>query len=320
MRRLIGAVVGLALAGGIVFYVLTMPRLIGQSALPQHVADLKNGEYMFNAGGCASCHSAPAAAKCDDLKATDRRVLAGGRCLITPFGVFYMPNISPDPEAGIGGWSKIQFVNAMMRGVSPAGAHYYPAFPYTSYQRMRYEDVLDLKAYLDTLPAVSSRPPGHQLALPFRMRRGLGLWKRLYLDGKQYAAAPKADAAVKRGAYLVEGPAHCGECHTPRDLFGGKVTTARFAGGPAPEGKGYIPNITPHKSGLGGWTEKDIAEALKTGLTTSFDSFGGSMVAVQENMAKLTGKDRAAIAVYLKSLPPVASAVRAKDEKAEGAN
>lgn len=320
MRRLIGVVIVLTLAGGIVFYLLTMPRLIAESALPRHVPDLKNGEYMYNAGGCASCHSAPASAKCDDLKATDRRVLSGRRCLITPFGVFYMPNISPDPETGIGGWNNIQFVNAMMRGVSPSGAHYYPAFPYTSYQRMRYEDVLDLKAYLDTLPAVRSQVPPHALALPFRLRRGLGLWKFLYLDSKQFHSDPAAGQAVNRGAYLVEGPGHCGECHTPRNLLGGRVTSARFSGGPAPEGKGHIPNITPHKSGIGGWTKEDIAEALKTGLTPSFDSFGGTMVAVQENMAKLTREDRAAIAAYLKALPPVASTVRKKDEKTEGAN
>lgn len=320
MQRLIQAVIVLTLAGGIVFYFLTMPRLIDEAALPQHVPDLKNGEYIYNAGGCASCHSAPASAKCDDLKATDKRVLSGGRCLITPFGIFYMPNISPDPETGIGGWNNIQFVNAMMRGVSPSGAHYYPAFPYTSYQRMRYEDVLDLKAYLDTLPAVRSQAPGHALALPVRLRRGLGLWKFLYLDGKQHTDDPEADATVNRGAYLVEGPGHCGECHTPRNLLGGAVTSVRFSGGPAPEGKGYIPNITPHKSGIGDWTKEDIVEALESGLTPAFDSFGGTMVAVQENMAKLTAADRAAIAAYLKSLTPVAGTVRKKSKETGKAN
>ncbi len=320
MRRLMQAAIALIVAGGVIFYISTMPRMIDVSALPQHVADLKNGEYIYHAGGCGSCHSAPASAKCDDPKSSDKRVLSGGRCLVTPFGIFFMPNISPDRETGIGGWSNIQFVNAMMRGVSPTGAHYYPAFPYTSYQRMRYADVLDLKAFLDTLPAIKSRAPDHELALPFRLRRGLGLWKRLYLDGEQFEDDPAAAEMVNRGAYLVEGAAHCGECHTPRSLFGGPVESARFSGGPAPEGKGYIPNITPHKTGIGGWSRKDIVYALETGLTPSFDSFGGTMVAVQENMAKLTPDDRIAIAAYLKTLTPVAGTAPKKSGKSQEAN
>ena len=143
MRRLFWTAVILAMLGCIAFYVLTRPQMIGAGELPRHTPDVANGEYIYFAGGCASCHSAPASAKCDDPKATDKRKLAGGRCLETPFGRFYMPNISPDREAGIGGWSDIQFINAMMRGVSPSGSHYYPAFPYTSYQRMSYSDLLD---------------------------------------------------------------------------------------------------------------------------------------------------------------------------------
>ncbi len=313
MRRLFWAAVILAIIGGVAFYVLTMPRMIDAGELPRHTADVANGEYMFFAGGCASCHAAPASSKCDDPKSTDKRKLAGGRCLITPFGRFYVPNISPDRESGIGGWSDIQFVNAMVRGVSPSGSHYYPAFPYTSYQRMRYEDLLDLKAFMDTLPAVKSQVPGHDLALPFRLRRGLGLWKLLYLDGKQFSPSRGQDEKVARGAYLVEGPGHCGECHSPRDPLGGALSDARYSGAPNPEGKGYVPNITPHKTGIGAWSGEEIIDALETGLTPSFDSFGGTMVAVQENMAKLTAADRAAIAAYLKSLPAVASAPRKKE-------
>lgn len=308
MRRLLLMGIALAAFGGAAFYGLTIPRIIEAAALPAHKPDVKNGEYMFRAGGCASCHSAPATAKCDDLKSTDKRILAGGRCLITPFGKFYIPNISPSHDAGIGGWSDIQFVNAVMRGVSPSGSHYYPAFPFTSYQRMRYEDVLDIKAFIDTLPAVKSRIPDHDLGLPFRLRRGLGLWKMLYMDGRQFRPDPARGKSVNRGAYLVEGAGHCGECHSPRDLLGGIVTSKKFSGGPAPEGKGRIPNITPHKSGIGSWSADDIAYSLETGLMPSFDSFGGTMVEVQSNMAKLTPDDRAAIAAYLKSLPAIASA------------
>ncbi|RME97080.1 MAG: hypothetical protein D6773_16255 [Alphaproteobacteria bacterium] len=178
---------------------------------------------------------------------------------------------------------------------------------------MRYEDVLDLKAYLDTLPAVRSSVPDHELPLPFRFRRALGLWKLLYLDGRQFTPREGVSDLVNRGAYLVEGPGHCGECHTPRTLLGGMDLSRRFGGAPAPDGKGYIPNITPHKTGIGDWSEKDIAYALETGLTPSFDTFGSTMALVQSNMARLTPRDRAAIAAYLKTVPPVASKARKRD-------
>lgn len=308
MRRLLGAAVVLGVIGGLVFYGLTIPRVLDASALPAHEPDLANGERMFHAGGCASCHAAPASQKCDDPKTGDKLKLGGGRCLKTPFGTFNAPNISPHPQAGIGGWSEIDFVNAMTRGVSPAGTHYYPSFPYTSYKNMTFPDLLDLKAFLDTLPPVDTRSAQHELQFPFTLRRGIGLWKLAYLNPEPYAAPDDADEKVRRGGYLVEGPGHCGECHTPRDMFGGQIQPRKLSGGPAPEGRGFIPNITPDKTGIGDWSEKDIVYALETGLTPSFDSFGGSMVAVQENMAKLPKEDREAIAAYLKSLPAVPGA------------
>lgn len=305
MRRLliVGAV--LAIAGLVLFLLLTEPRAMSAADLPQHTPDPANGEVMFNAGGCTSCHSVPAGDKCEDPATKDKRVLGGGRCLKTPFGTFYVPNISPDPETGIGAWSDIEFVNAMQRGISPSGAHYYPSFPYTSYQRMRVEDLLDLKAFIDTLPAVKNRAPDHELALPFRLRRGLGLWKLLYLDGKPFVPDPAKSQILNRGAYLVEGPGHCGECHTPRNALGGKIESKHLAGGPAPEGDGWIPNITQSKDGLADWSETDIVSAFQTGLLPSFDSFGSSMVAVQQNLARLPQADLEAIAAYLKSLPAI---------------
>ena len=315
MRTLIRVLLVVIVACAIGFYVLTRPETIAASQLPAHTPDLANGALMFHAGGCASCHAAPASEKCDDPKSRDKTQLAGGRCLKTPFGTFYAPNISPDKETGIGGWSDIQFVNAMMRGVAPDGAHYYPSFPYVSYQRMRYEDVLDLKAYLDTLPAVSSNVPDNDLALPFRLRRAVGLWKLLYLDGRQFAADPGWDAAVARGAYLVEGPGHCGACHTPRDALGGRISALKLSGGPAPEGEGYVPNITPDKTGIGDWSAGDIAYFLETGFTPSFDAVGGTMAQVQENMAKLSPEDRDAMAAYLKIVPPIKSAPPPKSKK-----
>ena len=281
--------------------------------------DLRNGETMFYAGGCSSCHAAPASARCDDPKTRDKFTLAGGRCLKTPYGTFYVPNISPDRQTGIGGWSTAQFINAMKQGVSPQGEHYYPAFPYTSYQRMYEKDLIDLKAFLDTLPVVKSDVPDHDLALPYRFRQSLAIWKWMFLDGNTYKPDPDKSAKLNRGAYLVEGPGHCGECHSPRNLLGGVITDKKFSGAPNPEGKGIIPNITPHKSGIGDWSQADIVTALETGLTPSFDTFGGPMVKVQENMAKLSGADRAAIAAYLKSLPPIPSSI-SKPRKSGGAN
>ena len=212
MRRVLLALLVLAVAGGAIFFVLTMPRTIPASALPAHEPNVKNGEYMFIVGGCAECHAEPLK-KCNSAKTKDKTALTGGRCLNTPFGVFNVPNISPDKESGIGTWSTIDFVNAMKMGIAPGGEHLYPAFPYNSYQRMTYEDLIDLKAYLDTLPAVKHKTPPHELAFPYNIRRGLGLWQLLYVDGKTFTPDTKATDELNRGAYLVEGPGHCGECH-----------------------------------------------------------------------------------------------------------
>ena len=312
MKRIFIFLVGLAgLAAGI-FYLLTWPDHIGAEELPEYTGNPENGRYMFYAGGCASCHAPPSGGRCDNPKYDRADDLSGGRCLKTPFGVFYAPNISPDKATGIGGWSTAEFVTAMKNGVAPDGRHYYPAFPYTSYGKMKTTDLIDLKAYLDTLPAVKARSKDHQLPLPFRFRRGLGLWKWLYLDNREFRPDPSVSAQINRGAYLVNGPGHCGECHTPRNILGGPITEKAFSGARNPEGKGIVPNITPHATGLKSWSANDIAYALKTGFTPSFDSFGGSMVQVQENMARLSKEDRAAIAAYLKSLPPRPSSITAK--------
>lgn len=300
IRKLIILVIVLGLIGLAGFWILTTPRSLAAGDLPDHAPDLANGEYMFWAGGCESCHATPGAEGDDVFK------LGGGVSLATPFGTFYAPNISPDPEHGIGSWSLLDFVTAMKLGVAPGGQHLYPAFPYTSYQRMRLEDIIDLKAFLDTLPPVAEAAPPHQVPFPFNVRRGLGLWQLLYVDGQTFEPNPDEGDQINRGAYLVQGPAHCGECHTPRNLIGGPELARLLGGGPAPEGDGKIPNITPDNTGIGGWSESDIVTALETGFTPEFDSFGGAMAAVQRNMAKLNKDDLEAIAAYLKTVPPVA--------------
>ena len=303
IRRLLVAAVVLGLAGLGVFYLLTTPSVVDASALPQHTADLKNGEAMFNAGGCASCHTTPASDKCDDPKHDPKPMLGGGRCLKTPFGTFNVPNISQDKGNGIGGWTDAQFVTAMVKGVSPEGSHYYPAFPFASYQRMKVEDVLDLWAYLKTVPAVATPSKPHDLALPFKLRRGIGMWKLLFLDGQSFTPDAKQTAEWNRGAYLVNGPGHCAECHSGRNAAGAIDEARRWSGGADPEGRGWIPNITPHADGLAEWSDKDIAYMLESGFTPAYDAVGSTMADVVKNTARLTAEDRDAMATYLKSLP-----------------
>jgi mono/diheme cytochrome c family protein len=279
--------------------------------------DLKNGRYMYFAGGCGSCHAAPASAKCDEPASTDDLQPVGGRCLKTEFGTFHVPNITPDRETGIGGWSETDFIRAMKEGTSPDGYNYYPAFPYSSYQRMTRPDLVDLWAFLQTLDPISSTTADHELSFPYNIRKGLTVWKALYLDGESFTPDPAKSARLNRGAYLVEGPGHCGECHSPRNSLGGIIQSQAFAGAHNPEGKGKIPNITPSQDGLGDWSTDDITYLLETGNTPDFDVIGGVMAPVQENMAKLKPEDRSAIAAYLKSLPPLADAVP-KKKKANG--
>ena len=306
MRTLLVVLCFLAAAGIGAFWWLTAPESIAAEALPSAAGDPEKGEYVFYATGCASCHAAPGA------KGEDKLKLAGGLAFKTPFGTFYAPNISPDETHGIGTWSTPDFVNAVMRGISPDGRHYYPAFPYLSYQRMSVGEVVDLKAFIDTLPAVANDTPPHDLPLPLRLRRGVGLWKLLFMDYEPFVPIEGADPRINRGAYLVNGPAHCGECHTPRNLLGGPDEDWAFSGGPEPDGKGFVPNITPHEEGIGDWTTRDIVSALETGFLPDFETFGGSMIAVQENMAKLTAEDREAIAAYLQALPAKPSPWRKK--------
>lgn len=294
LAALVGAV---SLAGG---WWLSAPSALDAIDLPAHAANLANGERMFFAGGCASCHSAP------DSVGEARLALAGGHELISPFGTFYAPNLSPGPQ-GIGNWTDLDFLNAMMRGVSPDGAHYYPAFPYTSYQRMRMEDLLDLKAFLDTLPVDATPSLPHEVGFPFSVRRGLGLWKLLYLDGEPFAVDPAWDDQIALGAYLVEGPGHCQECHTARDFIGGRLRERAFAGATGLGGEGFTPNITPHPDGIGSWSASDIAYALESGFTPEFDSLGGEMGSVISNFAQLSAADRQAVAAYLLSLEPLAT-------------
>ncbi|WP_421983606.1 c-type cytochrome [Roseibium sp.] len=305
MKKAIVVLFVLAVIAAGAAWVMSAPtRMSEQEASALKAGDPASGELVFWAGGCASCHAAP------DAKGDDLLKLGGGLRLETPFGVFVSPNISSSEADGIGAWSLADFANAMTHGTSPDGRNYYPAFPYTSYARMSDTDIGNLYAFLKTLPAVDGAAASHELGFPFNIRRGLGLWKRLFLDPSPVIAAPvPADgvdmALWERGRYLVEGPGHCGECHTPRDFAGGLVLPAWLGGAPAPTGEGRIPDITPVEGKFGSWSAADIAYYLESGFTPEYDSVGGEMVKVQENMARLPASDREAIAAYLKAVPPV---------------
>lgn len=297
MKRLAIAL-GLIGLAAVLALLITRPSGLSADDLPVHVADASNGERVFHAGGCASCHASTETE-------SETPVLGGGLAMDTPFGIFRVPNISPHPSRGIGNWSLLDFVNAMHMGTSPDGRHYYPAFPYASYIRMSLEDLVDLKSYLDTLPEAKERNEYHQLKFPWNVRAGIGLWKLLNLDSAAVVSVPLENEVLLRGRYLVEGPGHCGECHTPRNWSGGLNKDRWLAGAPNPDGEGRVSNITPSPKGLAAWSQGDIEYYLETGLDPDFDTVGGSMVEVQENLSRLPAKDREAIAAYLKSTPPL---------------
>lgn len=254
--------------------------------------DAERGRLVFAAGDCASCHASPGQ--------SDRLHLGGGLALASPYGTFRAPNISPDPVDGIGNWMAKDLANALLRGVSPDGSHYYPVFPYGSFAHMHPEDVQDLMAYLRTLPAVKGRPPDHELNSIFGIRRFVGFWKLLYFRPGPLQPNAAHDQAWNRGRYLSEAVAHCAECHSSRDKFGGIKAKTRYAGGQDPVGTGFYPNITPAR--IGDWSARQIAELLKTG-NTPHGRVGSSMADVVTNTAMLPDSDREAIAVFVKSLP-----------------
>ena len=277
----------------------TAPRRISAevAAAVSEPGDPEAGKNVFYIAGCESCHMSPG--QNDPLR------LGGGMELKTPFGSFYPPNISPDPKDGIGSWSAADFADAVMAGVSRSGEQLYPALPYTSYCRMSIKDVRDLFAFLRTTPPVSGRAPPNALPFPFSIRRAVGFWKLLYMPriDRPLAVDPTGEEAL--GRYLVEGPGHCAECHSPRDFLGGIIEQRRLTGGLLPDGKGKAPNITA--SGLKDWSESDIVTALSTGFTPSGDVLGSAMAAVVRSLSHAPAANLAAIAHYLKTYKAAAA-------------
>ncbi len=291
--RALTALAGLGAAAVAAGLWLTAPARLPEDAFAGLTGDAVAGERVFDAAGCASCHAAK------DAEGEDRLILSGGQTFPSDFGTFRAPNVSMDPDHGIGAWSQSDFANAMQRGVDPDGAHLYPAFPYTTYANATPQDVTDLWAFWQTLPASDAESQPHDLGFPFGIRRGVGVWKTLYA-GNGFVTPEPADAAVARGRYIAEALAHCGECHTPRDMLGGLERANWLEGAPNPSGTGRVPAITPAELD---WSAGDIAAYLNDGFTPDYDSAGGHMVAVIANLSRLPEEDRAAIAAYLKALP-----------------
>ena len=279
-------------------YFATMPAPLPAISVPSHDVDLANGERLFHIGGCLSCHAPEGA---------DESLPSGGAPFKTPVGIFYPPNLTPDRETGIGDWSDAEFLTAMQHGLSPDNRHYFPAFPYMHYARMPVADVLDLKAYLMSLDPVRSeaRPPDFPLGLPLEWlaRRGVGLWKRLAFSPRPIEPDPSRTPGWNRGAYLVNGPGHCGECHTPRNLLMIPKSGQDLTGGPHPEGEGKVPSLRNLVGRERYKDAQDLALALQFGETFGYDDISsGGMGSVQMNISRLPPEDIAAIADYLVSL------------------
>ncbi len=272
-------------------------------AMPAWAADdaaVSRGEYIFNAADCAGCHT--------DAK-HDGKPLAGGRALKTPFGTFYSPNITWDTRYGIGGWSEADLRRALREGIGPDGTHFFPVFPFGSFTGLADHDIADLYAYLKAQPAVAQENKPNEVSPPFGWRFLLVFWRGLFFTKGPMEPMAGQSEEWNRGRYLAQAVAHCGECHTPRNIVGALRESRAFSGNPeGPDGQ-KAPNITSDpETGIGKWSIEDIVTLLDSGQTPEFDFVGSGMGEVVKGTAKLTDEDRRAIAVYIKSLPPIHTA------------
>ncbi|MEZ4332124.1 MAG: cytochrome c [Myxococcota bacterium] len=270
---------------------------------------VQRGERVFRATGGCTCHTNYPG------EAEAAPALAGGRALETPFGTYYSTNITPDPETGIGGWSDADFIRAMREGLAPDGRHYFPVFPYPSFTGLSDADLVDLKAYLDSLVPVRRANRAPDAPFPFSWRTSIAGWKLLNFASARIESEPSQDAVWNRGRYLVEAAAHCGECHTPRSWTGGLDRSRWLAGSKeGPEGE-LAPNITPdERTGIGDWSIPDLVWYLETGLKPDGDDTQGLMrEVIRHGYSSLPREDREAIARYLKSVPPIENRVKGGD-------
>ena len=295
-RHALAALAVLAGAAAL-FLLLSRPERLAHGALAPRTPDLANGERIYHAASCAYCHRGPSATP------TSPGAPTGGAPFPTPVGTFYPGNLTPDRDTGLGAWTEAQFVDAMVSGTSPDGRHYFPAFPYASFREMALDDVRDLRAYLASLPPVRStapRPP--TVPLEALARRGVGLWKRLALGAASAAPAPR-EPGVRRGEYLVNGPGHCGECHTPRDVLMRTDLRRYLAGARHPAGEGQVPSLRGLVARGRYKDAADLALALQYGEAFGYDKLSsGGMGAIQSNLARLPEPELRSMAEYLVTL------------------
>lgn len=293
MRSFVGLALGLAVVAGLgALSLVVWP--IGREpprALETLTGDAQRGAYLARAGGCIACHSDPQ---------SGRPALTGGAPIKTTFGTFVPPNLTTDEVHGIGDWSVTDFARAVRQGIAPDGTPYYPAFPYAFYGHLSDQEIVDLWAAFQGVPAQPLVVGETTVAFPFNLRFGLKLWRAVYAKGPPTAPDPERSDAWNRGRWLVNGVAHCGACHTDRNLVGGRRLDRRLAGSDdLPEGR-RAPSILPEDLVEAGWTLSSLAFGLRSGVMPDGDGFGAGMGEVVRHVTGwLTGDDRRAIAVYL---------------------
>jgi mono/diheme cytochrome c family protein len=257
---------------------------------------VSRGEYLARAGDCMACHTA-----------TGGPFFAGGDALNSPFGAIYAPNITPDKATGIGNWSEDDFYRALHEGKGWHGEYLYPAFPYPWFTKVTREDVKAIKAYLDTVKPVDQKSRQDKLIFPFDIRLGVAGWDAAFLKAGEFKPDPAKSKEWNRGAYLVEGLGHCGDCHTPKGPAQEPIDSKAFSGGSLD--KWYAPNITSDKAqGIGGWSDEDLVKYLKTGSAPGRGTAAGPMAqTIRDSLSYLTDEDLHAVVVYLKATPPIAA-------------
>lgn len=263
---------------------------------------VERGAYLARAGNCVSCHT-------EDTEARSG-FMAGGKEIESPFGTFYGTNITPHPEDGIGGWTEEDLQRSLREGRGPDGTHYYPVFPYTAFTGMTDDDISDLYAFLQAIPPVARENRPHDLSLLAGLPAGVAAWKALNFREWRFEPDPNQDDDWNRGAYLSQAVTHCAECHSPRTRTGAVVDDMRYAGTPQGADGSRMPNITPHETGVAGWTERHMSRYLQFGMTPDGDFAGGSMAEViNEGTSFLTDDDLRALARYILSLEPIRNEV-----------
>jgi mono/diheme cytochrome c family protein len=272
--------------------VMIVSSAFARDSDPQEFTQIERGRYLAILSDCASCHTV----------AGSNRPFAGGRAIETPFGNIVAPNITPDPETGIGSWSDEAFDAAVRRGVRGNGSLLYPAMPYNAYTKMSRNDVLAIRAYLNTVTPVRNAVEANTLPFPFNIRASLRVWNALYFKAGEYRTDSLQSAEWNRGAFLVDGPGHCGACHTPKTFLGGDKTDQYLQGAWL---QGWsAPDITnDQRVGVGSWSQEELVAYLKSGHNRITAATGPMGEVVTLSTAFMTDPDVKAISTYLKSLP-----------------